>query len=175
MSNAILSSTHPETETFFARHTWKVFLGLSIVVGLFGVGDMLDGGWTFQSGETVTMQRITGMTWEELRAASPEVANLIDLLVRTGGANLVIIGLLSMTVCLTGFRRGERWAWYALWVWPLWMVLIVLQFLNLEKQPASATPVPIISGSFFCVISVLALALPYRKFFPKRHPVHERE
>lgn len=167
MSKAIESPTNLKTERFFERHAWKVFLGLSLVIGLFGVGDMIAGGSTFQSGEAVTMQGITGMSWEELQAVSPRVANFIDLQVRTGGAHLIIIALLSITVCLTGLRRGGRWAWYAMWAWPLWMVLVVPVFLNVEKVPGSGTPVPAISGSFFFVLTVLTLALSYRKFFPR--------
>jgi len=111
------------------------------------------------------MHSITGMSWNELQAASPKVANLIDVKFRTDGASLATIALLSTAVCLTGFRRGERWAWYALWGIPLWMMVTVFFILIVPKQPGSGTPVPIISGSILSVIFMSMLGLSYRKFF----------
>lgn len=156
----------PSTDRFFERHAWKIFGGVSLIVAFFGVTDILLGGSTFQSGEAVAMQGIAGTTWEELRAADLRTANLIDLLVRTGGVNLLLIGLLSLAVCLTGFRRGERWAWLTLWVWPLWTILVIALYLGVEKVPGAGIPVPIISGSIILVISLATLWLSYRKYFP---------
>lgn len=160
-----MASIKQKTETFFECHAWKVFFGLSIIIALFGLGDILTGGSTFQSGEAPTLQGITGMTWEQLGAASPNAANMIDFQVRAGGVNLLLMGLFSMAVALTGFRRGERWAWYTLWLWPFWLVLIILLLLSVYKQPGPGIPPPLVSGSIFFVITVLTLGLSFRKFF----------
>lgn len=156
-----------KTENFFERHTWQVFLGLGIIITLFGLGDMLTGGSTFQSGEGPTLQGISGMTWEQLQTTSPNAANMIDYLVRAGGAHLFVLGLWSMVVALTAFRRGERWAWYAMWLWSLWLGLIVFLLLSAYKQPGPGIPPPLASGSVFFILCVLSLLLSYRKFFPK--------
>jgi hypothetical protein len=161
------SATTKTSETFFGRHAWKVFLGLSIIIALFGLGDMLTGGSTFQSGEGPTMQGISGLSWEQLQIASPNAANMIDYLVRAGGAHLFVLGLWSMAVSVTAFRRGERWAWYAMWLWPLWLALIVFLLLGAYKQPGPGIPPPLVSGSIFFILSVLTLALSYRKYFSK--------
>jgi hypothetical protein len=153
------------TETLFERHAWKVLLGVSLVIGIFGMGDMLGGAADLQNGETVMMHSLTGMSWNELQAASPNGANLIDMKFRTDGASLATIALLSIAVCLTGFRRGQRWAWYALWAIPVWIALTVLFVWNAVKHPDYGTPVPIISGSILFVLCVTLLALSYRKFF----------
>lgn len=154
-----------KTETFFERHAWKVLVAVSLILGFFGVSDMVGGASDLQNGETVFMHSITGMSWNELQVASPRVANLIDVKFRGDGAALTTIALLSMAICLTGFRRGERWAWYALWALPLWMILTVFFILTINKLPGSGTPVPMISGSFLSVICLSMLGLSYRKFF----------
>jgi hypothetical protein len=154
-------------ESFFERHAWKVFLGLSVIIILFGLGDMLTGGSTFESGEGPTIQGISGMTWQELKSSSPSAAIMIDYLVRAGGAHLFVLGLFSMALALTALRRGERWAWVAMWLWTLWLALIMLLLLNALKQPGPGIPPPLASGSVFIVLSVLALLLSYRKYFPK--------
>ena len=165
MNTSLNGLTKSRTETFFNRHAWKTLLAVSLLIGFFGAGDMLGGASDLQNAETVLMHSITGMSWNELQAASPKVANLIDVKFRTDGASLATIALLSTAVCLTGFRRGERWAWYALWGIPLWMMVTVFFILIVPKQPGSGTPVPIISGSILSVIFMSMLGLSYRKFF----------
>jgi hypothetical protein len=112
-------------ETWFERNFWTIFTGISLVTALFGLGDMISGGSTFALGEGVLFNRLTGTTWDALQAADPGAARLIDYQVRAGGAGLVLLGLFSLAICLTVLRRGERWAWSAMWVWPFGVALIV--------------------------------------------------
>jgi hypothetical protein len=150
-------------DSFVERHAWKVFLAISGIVALFGVGDMLAGGSTYAEGESILLQRLGGMSWTQLRAASPNAGDVIDAQVRTGGMDLLLISLLSLSICVTALRRGERWAWYAMWVWPLWIVLIYALALVTFRYPGGI-PVPLISGAVFFTVSVLTLALSYRKY-----------
>ena len=162
------------SETSFERHAWKVFTGLSLIVVLFGVGDVLSGGLTFQTGEDVLFYSLSGTTWGELNAAAPGPANLINYQVRAGGVYLLMTGLLSLSITLTGLRRGDRWAWYAMWVWPLGIVLIDAQLLSSVRTLGSGIPVPVISGTIFIIVSVATLALSYRKYLRKTLPVRPK-
>ncbi len=168
MSNVNPASTNRVIRTLVERHVWKLFLGLGILIALFGAGDMWSGGTTFATGENALFEGFTGTTWENLQASDPNVANLIDYQVRAGGAGLLIAGILSGIVSLTGFRRGERWAWYAMWIWPLWTALVILLLSIAPRLPGAGTPVPLISGSILLVISASALALAYPTFFVRR-------
>ena len=158
-----------QTESFPERHSWKVLLGVSLLLGLFGVGDMFGGASDLQNGEKVYMTGVTGMTWNDLKSTSPTVARLIDTNFRGNGASLTTVALLSLAICLTAFRKGERWAWFALWALPLWMLLTVFFISTVEKQPGAGTPVPVISGSILATICAAALGLSYRKFFRSRY------
>jgi hypothetical protein len=149
----------------FERFSWLALLGVSVIIGLFGVGDMLGGAADLQNGETVMMHSLTGLSWNELQAVSPGAANLIDLKFRTDGAALATLALLSAAICLTGWRRGERWAWYVLWAIPAWMALTALFTWSAVKHPEYGTPIPVISGAIFLVLWVTVLALSYRRFF----------
>lgn len=168
MSSITLPVVAQKSETFFERYSWIVFLVLGLIITLFGLGDILTGGATFESGEAPTLQGISGMTWQELGSTSPNAANMIGYLVRAGGAHLFVFGLLSMIITATAFRRGERWAWYAMWLWPLWLVLVIVVLLSAYKQPGPGIPPPLVSGSIFIGLTVLTLLLSYRKFFPKQ-------
>ena len=143
-------------------------LGVSLIVGFFGVGDMLSGASDLQNGETILMHSVTDMSGNELQAANPNAAHLIDMKFRVDGAALFTIALLSTAICLTGFRRGQRWAWYALWALPAWMALTVFFVFTAVKQPSYGTPVPVISGSVLFAMCAICLALSYRKFFKKQ-------
>jgi hypothetical protein len=150
--------------TWFERNASTVFTGIGVVVVLFGLGDIINGGSTFELGEAVLFNRLTGTTWDELQAADPGAANLIDYQVRVGGAGLLISGILTLAICLTAFRRGERWAWHAMWVWPLGIGAIVVLLASAMREPGTEIPVPIISGAITIVISVVTLALSARRY-----------
>ena len=165
MTIEVIGLNSTKAEPFFERHAWKVLLGVNLLVGFFGIGDMLGGASDLQNGETIMMHSLTDMSWNELQAASPNAANLIDMKFRTDGATLAAFAVLSAAICLTGFRRGQRWAWYALWALPAWLALIIFFVSNSVKHPRYGIPVPIISGSILFAICAIFLALSYRKFF----------
>lgn len=150
--------------SFFERHAWKVFAVLGVIVVLFGAGDIGSGGTSFQSGEAVLFSSMTGTTWDELRVANPGAAKLIDYLWRAEGAALVVVGLLTVAISLTALRRGERWAWYAMWVFPLWIALVYLVFWIAQPDLGSGIPIPLISGAVFLVITVATLVLSFGRY-----------
>ena len=53
-------------------------------------------------------------SWAELVSSSPMAAQYMDVLFRTYGMFNVVFGLLGSAIAVTAFRRGERWAWWAL-------------------------------------------------------------
>jgi hypothetical protein len=156
-----------KVEPFIDRHGWKILSGVISLIGLFGIGDMMNGAADPQDGEKVYMTGVTGMTWNELQAASPSVARLIDTIFRANGATLTSLALLSLAICQVPYRKGERWAWYALWALPMWMVLTAFFIATVEKKPGAGTPVPVISGSVLSVISASVLLLSSPKYFRK--------
>jgi len=51
-----------------------------------------------------------------------------------------------------------------MWLWPIWLVLVLVLTLTTERLPGSGVPVPIISGVMFLVICVATLVLSYRRY-----------
>src|SRR6266705_2015454 len=76
------------------------------------------------------------------------------------GVGLAIFG---MIISLTSFRRGEKWAWYVSWSMPIGILAAQLNVYML-----TASVLVIVLGIAFVLISLLALFLPYRQFFPKK-------
>ena len=58
----------------------------------------------------------TGASWSELARASPLSARYIEIVYAMYGIYCIIFGLLTTAIAVTSFRRGERWAWWALLV-----------------------------------------------------------
>jgi hypothetical protein len=58
----------------------------------------------------------TGGSWDQLVASAPETAGYITLIFRMYGFYIIAFGLLAVLIAATAFRRGDRWAWWALLV-----------------------------------------------------------
>jgi hypothetical protein len=164
MANQAVGLTEGRSVSGIGRHAWKVLLAISAILGLFSLGDMFGGAANLQRGETVLMHNLTGMSWDELRAADPGAANLVNWQFRVAGAALFTIAILSAAICLTGFRRRQRWAWYTLWVLPFWLMFTAVSILAARAYPVEGAPAPVISGSIFTALWAGTLALSYRSY-----------
>ena len=56
----------------------------------------------------------TGGSWHHLVATSAKTVGYITLIFRMYGIYIVAFGLLAIAIAATAFRRGDRWAWWAL-------------------------------------------------------------
>ncbi len=146
----------------------RIGMGLLLLVGvvltLFGVGDVRRG----MDADPAIANAYTGIDWEIVKAESPEFARLIDLQTRAGGAHLIVFGVMTATVVLTAFRRGERWAWFLMWLLPLWAASVFLLNFFGERQPNMPPPPPMLSAPIFTAVLVGALGLSAPRFFGRR-------
>jgi hypothetical protein len=58
----------------------------------------------------------SGGSWSELARTSPMTAGYIAVLFRMYCIFNVVFALMTIAIAVTAFRRGERWAWWALLV-----------------------------------------------------------
>jgi hypothetical protein len=151
-------------EPFFERHGWKILVGVSAIFLLFGLGDIIRG----MDADPAIAESITGIEWQALQATEPNIANMIDLGVRSSGSSIFFLSILSIAVILFAFRPGQQWAWVVLWIWPAWMALIFLATFTAERQAGFPAPPPMLSAPFFFAVTLITLVLTRRKFFPGR-------
>ena len=59
-------------------------------------------------------QRFTGLTPDQLKALNAQLFTWIGLVFRSWGAFAIGLGILVTGVARTAYRRGDRWAWWAL-------------------------------------------------------------
>ena len=55
-------------------------------------------------------------SWSELMSTAPMTAKYVAVLFRMYGVFNVAFGLMASAIAVTAFRRGDRWAWWALLV-----------------------------------------------------------
>ncbi|MGT2461413.1 hypothetical protein [Sinomonas atrocyanea] len=86
-----------------------------------------------------------------------------ELLYRADGLASIGLGLLGGLLAVIPYRRRERWAWIALWFYPVfWTIHLVF-----ELPPGKDH----IHQVVFIALSLLGLLLPVRAFFPRGRTV----
>lgn len=149
-----------EPQSFVEQHAWLLLLFVSGVSLLIGLGDYA----LQQGGDTDMVKSMTGTTWADLQAGAPATASLLDLSARVLGAWLIGFSVLGVAISATAYRAGERWAWFAMWSFPVVMALVFVAFFTADRV-GDATPPGLYSAPAMIVISSLGLLLPARRFF----------
>ena len=83
-----------------------------------------------------------------------------ERLYRADGLASIGLGLFGGLLALVPYRRVERWAWYALWFYPLFWAAHLLG----QLPPGNDH----IHQVVFIALSLIGLLLPVRAFFPSR-------
>jgi len=102
-----------------------------------------------------------GRTWEQFAAQDPKIASLLSRQLVTLGLLGAGFGLLAALVSAIPYRRGERWAWYSLWLFPITFGAVAGRQL-IDHYPA---------GYYYAGLSaaaVVALLLPIRDVLRSR-------
>jgi ABC-type antimicrobial peptide transport system permease subunit len=72
---------------------------------------------------------------------------------RAWGITWIFFNIFALVILLRNFRKGERWAWWVLWLLPLlWLFHFLFNPFTVQNL-------------LIAVITALGLVLPYRRFF----------
>jgi hypothetical protein len=105
------------------------------------------------------VESITGVPWDELVAGDETTVTLLRGVSRVAGPAFLALGILVVTVASIPFRRGRRWAWFALWAVPAFMLGLLL-----HERAGGFVAMPAI----LLVMALAGLLLPARTFFAER-------
>jgi hypothetical protein len=141
------------------EYGWLIFVALGLLWLVTGLSQLFNADVMIN----IDVQNVKGMSWSELEALNPESSELVRLYMGTMGNLKTSWSLLVLAITLTGYRRGEKWAWYTLWLAPAILVCQgIVDSILLGDINEMLKWIPITS------ISLVGLLLPYRKFFPKQ-------
>lgn len=101
----------------------------------------------------------TGVPWVQVVAEDETAVTLLRGVSRVAGLAFLALGILVVTMASIPFRRGQRWAWLALWVVPAFMFGLLL---HERKGDFVAMP------AILLVLSLAALLLASRTVFAER-------
>ena len=113
----------------YGKYAWMILFA-SAALGIFGgVALMFPSDLTSQSARVLWLTRAWGITW-------------------------VGFNIFALVLSVGPYRRGERWAWYTLWLLPLLLLsyFVLAPEITLNLVPAILT-------------AALGLILPYRRYF----------
>src|SRR5919202_4152583 len=79
---------------------------------------------------------------------------------RAIGVASIGMGVFGFLITTIAYRRRERWAWFALWYYPLFWTAHLLGGLPPGREHVHQV--------VFIVLSLVGLLLPVREFFPRR-------
>jgi hypothetical protein len=94
-----------------SRASWVLLTAVTIVGMLNGLYVLL----VPVGGQT----ELAGRTWEQFAAQDQEVASIYAMDLALLGIVWTAFSLLAAIISVVPYRRGERWAWYALWLVPI--------------------------------------------------------
>ncbi len=79
---------------------------------------------------------------------------------RAIGVASIGMGLFGLLISTIAYRRRERWAWFALWYYPVFWTAHLVGGLPPGEEH--------VHQILFIVLSLAGLLLPMREFFPRR-------
>jgi hypothetical protein len=154
-----MMANQKKQESFFEGSAWVLFLIIGVLEILFGASDMTAG----IENDPAILISATGRTPAELKDQDASIYAAMDNQQKLIGCNLLITGLLVSVISVTAFRRGARWAWFIFWLIPVTMAFLVVSQYN-SRQPGESLAPPFYSGSLFAVLTIVWLALSYKKY-----------
>ena len=151
-----MTTVRQPQEKAYQKYAWVILfvLGILLVVNMMIVAGVEDHAYEFHED--------TGVTWQEFAADYPGVASAYTLNLELLFLIFGSLALFALVVTYFGFRQGQRWAWFTMWLFAATLALTAILF-GPSKRP---DPGAIYAG--FAVITVIGLLLPIRKFFPQQ-------
>ena len=143
---------------------WWFLVFFAVVLVAFGIGDVFSG----VTADPAIATGLTGLSLQQLQEQDPAGYRLFDFATRGLGLNLSIVGVLSTAILLIPYRAGARWAWYALWILPIWCGVVVALYLAFGLAPGAPTPPPMVSGPILGLIAAAVLLVDRPRFFANK-------
>ena len=148
-------------EKVYEKYAWVLLFVIGVLILVGGVPHSLG-----INTDPETVERIIGMTLTEFQNSNQGFFDLYMFYFRFGGLSDIGVAFFTMAISLTAYRRGETWAWFAMWFVPAFFIgsaAITMSTITMGTESSLSLLLPI---TVFAVLGLLGLLLPVRKFFP---------
>ncbi len=143
----------------YEKYAWLILLAAGLLWLVVGFVAVFQPEGIFEA----DAQSVTKIPWSELKASSPAATNFVIFVYGQMGLLKISWSFFVLAITLTGYRRGEKWAWYTMWSVPALLIvdgLFSVVYIGDIFQMLQFIPIT--------TITLLGLLLPYRIFFPKK-------
>jgi hypothetical protein len=143
----------------YEKYAWVILLALGLLWLVVGVVAVFQPEGIFEA----DAQSVTKIPWSELKASSPAAADFVIFIYGQMGLLKMSWSFFVLVITLTGYRKGEKWAWYTMLLVPILLVsdtLFSVIYIGDISQTLQFIPIT--------AITLVGLLLPYRKFFPRK-------
>lgn len=147
-------------EKIYIKYAWIIFLIIGFGILTTAIPHALG-----VNTDPALVQSISGKTIESLQVNSPEIFNLYNFYFSGGGLSDLGFASFIIVISLTAYRGGQKWAWYAFWIIPLYFLSWIALSFYLIPTSSSSLILPL---TLFTTLSLIGLLLPFRKFFPTK-------
>jgi hypothetical protein len=103
-----------------------------------------------------TFEVDTGIAWADLVAAFPTVAEQFENAQQASTAGSLVIAIMSIAIILFALRKGEVWAWFTMWLMPLYMLPGTISLAQ-SDDPAWVA----VMGGAFILLAVVGLLISF--------------
>ena len=145
-------------ERVYEKYAWVILLAVGLLWLVVGIVAVFSPEGIFET----DARSVTNMPWSDLKASSPEAAQFVIFVYGQMGLLKLSWVFFIIAITLTGYRKGEKWAWYFMLSVPVYLVfdaLFTAVFIGDVSQMLAFVPIT--------TIVLLGILLPYRKFFPR--------
>lgn len=143
---------------WYQKYAWVIFLVTGIFFLVSSFGSIFTGG---EAEWSERFESITGAKWNLFATSDPRIFKFITLVNIESGVLQIFLAISIITISLTSYRKGERWAWY------LFLLIPVTNLINAIVNEFYGVSIIRFSVPFL-ILFFVGLLLPYRKFFPKQ-------
>lgn len=143
----------------YERYAWLILLAVGLLWLVVGIVAVFQPEGIFEG----DAKAVTNLPWTEVKASSPEASNFIIFVYGQMGLLKISWSLFILAITLSGYRRGEQWAWYMMLLAPILLAsdaVFSVVYIGDINQVVQFIPIT--------AVTMLGLLLPYRVFFHKK-------
>lgn len=148
----------------YEKYAWLILLAIGLLWLVVGIVAVLQPEGIFEA----DAEDVTHIPWTDLKASTPDASKFVIFVYGQMGLLKISWSLFVLAITLSGYRRGEKWAWYMMLLAPILLVsdaVFSVLFIGDINQVLQFVPIT--------AITMLGLLLPYRVFFKKPSDAQE--
>ena len=121
----------------------------------------------FSGSSEFTYEELLGVSISQIRDFSPKLVDAIELAVQLRGVYLLIFALFWSVISLIPYRKGEKWAWYAMvGIGSIWLSgYLILVFIGISSGIYLNSW--IVPGIIWFILWIAGLSLPAKEILGK--------